>query len=205
MPQDALEQALVDLNVVYIPKTLNPGPAFAFPVFDALEELRQLQIRVTNPEEWGGIRYLAAVNPSEFVGPVWFGLDDRTIAAAMQHKAVVLVEGPFDLLAVRVCCPDIPSLTTLTKKLTPDHLTTLSLLGVTTIYPMFDHEKSEVGGLAAQILAAKASGFHVIPLVCPAKDPAEALKYPVKTLDLQTLLGRITKPITVDTASNPLD
>jgi hypothetical protein len=124
------------------------------------------------------------------VGPVWIGNDPETIDAIVRTGTVLNVEGPFDLVGVRVAAPTLPSISSTTKKLGKKHIAYLRMLGVERIIQMYDNEKSGVGAAAMESTQWELRGeIEVIPLECPAKDPSDALKSVTKFERLRSILS----------------
>lgn len=188
VPQKSIEDACATLEVVFIPSTMAPGPAILFPIRDVTGEIRRAHIRVNNAEAYG-VRYISAVSKERFVGPPWFGTDDATLLAIIQTQEVVVVEGPMDLMACRVAAPDIPSLSSLTKRLGRHHLEYLRILGVKRIRPMFDNQPT--GAAATEAMLTMVKGFEIAPLLCPASDPSDALKSALKFRALSDVLRSV--------------
>lgn len=183
----ALLDAVAELEVIYIPTGLGPGPALAFAVRDVCGVVNRLQIRLLGdgPEKFG-TRYLALVNREAFIGPAWIGMDEDVLGSILQTREILLVEGPLDLLAVRaIGCP-IPSLSTLSKRVSDSHWAYLQILGVKDVHAMFDADGA--GQRAATSLAKGSRGIRVHAVECPAKDPAEALKSRLTTRCLRDVL-----------------
>lgn len=195
IPQDQLVKAVEDLEVIYVPTGMTPGPGLLFPVRDVSGEVRRAHIRV-NDETVYGVRYISAVDRSRFVGPPWIGTDDATLAAIIQTGHVLVMEGPLDLLAIRTIEPNVPAICSLTKKLGKLHWSYLRMLGVSRIYVMFDNEAK--GEEATEAAARRHKDFEITPITCPAKDPAECLKTLMKTNALRKILSNLaTTPATI--------
>lgn len=197
VPQDQLLKAIQDLEVIYVPAAVAPGPGLLFPIRDVSREIRRAHIRV-NDEAVYGVRYISAVDRSRFIGPPWLGTDDWTIAAMVHYGFVLVVEGPLDLLAIRTMCPGLPSLCSLTKKLGKHHWAYLKMLGITKVYVMFDNETK--GIIATEAAEEAHPDFEIVAVRCPAKDPAECLKTPVKLRALQKCLSALipTPPVILE-------
>lgn len=189
VPQDHLLKAVEDLEVIYVPKGVAPGPGILFPIRDVSGEIKRAHIRV-NDETVYGVRYISAVDRTRFIGPAWLGADDATLAAIIQTGSVLVMEGPLDLLAIRTVEPNLPAICSLTKKLGKLHWSYLRMLGVSRVYVMFDNESK--GDAAAEAAVERHKDFEVIPLTCPAKDPAECLKSSVKISALKKILSNLT-------------
>ena len=168
--------AIRDLEVVYIPQGMEPGPGFLFPLRDVTGEVKRAQIRLFPGNDYGDMRYLSIGDKTKFIGPAWVGVGEAAIASIISSREVLLVEGPFDLLAIRTIAPGLPSLCSTTKRLQDNHWDYLKILGVETIHIMFDNETSGRGEQAAEIMAENPRGFRINPVKCPAHDPSDALK-----------------------------
>lgn len=108
LTKDNFERALTELGCFYVPKIMEPGPAFLFPIIDDFD--RTCQYAQTKPLEGSvlGDKSKYRFIGSKPIGPTWFGNTDETIKAVVSTGQVVLVEGPFDLLACRVLAPKPP-------------------------------------------------------------------------------------------------
>lgn len=188
VPQEPLLQAIEDLEMIYVPKGLNPGPGFLFPVRDATGEIRRAVIRV-NDETVYGTRYITAGDRDKFVGPSWAGMTPWCMERILDTHAVLVVEGPWDLVAVRTVAPDIPSVSPLTKKLTSMHWDILTILGVERVYTMLDNDNP--GQKAGERMRDKHPDTEVVLVKCPSKDPADTLKDPSKLQGLQRALASV--------------
>lgn len=177
--EERLLSAIEDLEMIYVPNGCGPGPAFLFPVRDVTGEVRRAHLRMVD-ESIYGFRYISLVNPEKFIGPGWSGNDEATLEAIIQTGEVALVEGPFDLVALRAAEPRLPSLCSLSKRMSDDHWDYLKILGVERLLPMFDNEKSKQGDNAMARMEIKHREFQVTPLRCPAHDPSDALRHPAK-------------------------
>ena len=174
IPEDALQAAVAALEVIYVPKGVGPGPGIAFPIRDVTGDVRRMHIRLMDegPETYG-MRYMSLTNKDAFVGPAWCGVDDAVLTAIIQQKEALIVEGPMDLLAVRVAGSPIPAITSLTKSLKDDHMDFLRILGVRAIHALLDSDTA--GGKASSFLGRNPYGISVETLHCPMKDPAKLL------------------------------
>lgn len=188
VPQKALLRAIEDLELIYVPKGLSPGPGFLFPVRDATGEIRRAVIRV-NDETVYGTRYITAGDRAQFVGPSWAGMTPWCMGRILETHAVLVVEGPWDLVAVRTVAPGIPSVSPLTKKLTAMHWVVLRILGVERVYTMLDNDNP--GRQAGERLKDKHPDVEVTIVQCPSKDPADALQTPSKLQGLQRALASV--------------
>ena len=180
LPQAALRWVVQELEIVYVPKGLGPGPGLLFPIRDLTGEVVRLHIRLLEdgPERFK-MKYMSLVDDkANFLGPAWLGADEPTLNAIIARREVFVVEGPLDLAAIRILGCPVPSLSSGTKKLTDDHWDYLRVLGVKTLYAMLDNEASQVGGKAADWVARNPYGIEVVTCQCPVKDPSDALRSP---------------------------
>ena len=189
------DAALTALKVFYLPKAQHPGPAFVFPLRDLDNVYRQAQVRpVEGSPLFGEGKYLTLGTPHVFKGPRWFGNDWETIRLIIKVRTVVLVEGPFDLLACRLIVPGTPTLCTLTKKVSEDHMDYLSILGVKTIHLMFDNEKDgdtnrKALNFTRKMLREKCvTKMNVQMQTCPESDASKALQNRLTAMELRNLL-----------------
>ena len=185
---------LKELDVFFVPKHLQPGPCFVFPHWDTTGEPVRGKIR---PVGWDLImrdmksgtdtiaKYGLLGLKHEFKGPTWMGNSDRVIGLMMKLKFVILVEGPFDVLACRLLFPDLPVMSSGTKSLNEQHLTYLKVLGVETVVLLFDNEKGKLAGdygagkraSLGVSRAIVAMGMQPIVRMCPSKnDPSACLE-----------------------------
>ncbi len=186
VPREALSQAIEDLQIVYIPESIPPGPGFLFPIRDVTGEIRRLHIRLLDGAT-GGLRYLSIVDKHLFTGPPWLGNDEETLERIINRKTVLVVEGPFDLLAVKALAPEFPALCPLTKRLGKLHKTYLEILGVRRIITLWD---DDAAGRKAS--SRDLNGFQTLALRPPgAKDPSDALLNYNSMCDLQDLIRSI--------------
>lgn len=170
---DKLLNAVRDVELVYVPTGVGPGPGFLFPIRDVSGDIRRLHIRV-NDEAAYGSRYISLQEKNAFIGPAWVGADDATLARIIKSGQVLVVEGPFDLLAVRTLVPELPSLSPLSKRLTKNHVSYLHMLGVQHIYVLWDAD--EAGVAATEVTIKKLRNrFRVSPVECPGVDPAACM------------------------------
>jgi hypothetical protein len=144
---DHFEAVLRELNIFYVPKQLNPGPAIVFPLRDVrgnymLGRLKPLYELIIADEV---VRYAFLGNTRDTIGPNWLGMSRETTKRIIEQRFVNIVEGPFDYLACRLLAPEIPTLSTGTKNFNDKHVAHLRLLGVKRIYIMFDKDESKEG------------------------------------------------------------
>lgn len=197
LTKDTFERALTELGCYYVPKVMQPGPAFVFPVIDID---RKRQYAQTKPLE-GSVLYGKSKYRfigSKGLGPTWLGNTDETIRTVVNAGQVVLVEGPFDLLACRVLAPEVPVMSPLTKRLGKEHQAYLRILGLTRVYLMFDNELPSSGhSIGAGNLAMRQHSkelsryFDVRTLLCPSSDPSEALKNGYTAEKLRAILRSV--------------
>jgi 5S rRNA maturation endonuclease (ribonuclease M5) len=174
-----------DLQFLYVPKKLFPGPMFVFPEIDTEGKLRAQ----TKPLHtmFGPSKYFSIGTAQEdFLGPIWLGNSPETLAKIAQCGYVILVEGPFDLLAAKAVAPNLPIMSSLTKTIGRKHEEYLRIIGVKTIYLMYDND--DAGNKSMQILTHAIKTMKVVPLACPDSDPSDCLKSRVKKDALQRVL-----------------
>jgi hypothetical protein len=189
------ERVVKELNYFFVPKIMKPGPIFVFPLRSPSGGYEYAQ---TKPLEgsvlWGAKYHFVGERP---FAPHWLGSNPETLKAAIKLRSVLVVEGPFDLLACRLLCPDLPIMSPLTKKVGDKHEAYLRMLGVKRLYLMYDNEESKkegqslgAGNLAMEYQATQIKSMEVIPLMCPASDPSEALKMESRAKKLKGLINR---------------
>jgi hypothetical protein len=183
------DRVLTEFKVIYVPKVLSPGPMFLFPIMDTEGEINYAQTKpLLGSPYYGKKYYRLGIEPT---GPQWLGNSMRTIRTIVETGVAGLVEGPFDWLACKLLSPDSPVLCPLTKRIGKDHQAYLRLLGIHTLYFMYDNEADLKGYSAAR---NQSRDFQAIPMMkchnlpCPAPDPSEALKNYDTTQQLKTLL-----------------
>lgn len=196
-----LYAVLKELDIFYVPKQMSPGPCLVFPHWDTTGESVRGKIR---PIGWDLIlndtlaKYGLIGNGFEFKGPMWMGNSDRVIEMMMRLRYVVLVEGPFDVLACRLLCPGVPVLSSGTKSLNEMHLHYLKVLGVKKLMFLFDNEggKKEGDMGAGEVAAtgtkkaATALGLNSEILICPSKnDPSACLQVYDAAFRLKSMLN----------------
>ncbi len=186
-PED-LYGAIKDLGFLYIPKKLFPGPMFLFPEIDVEGKLRA-QTKPLHSMFGPGKYFSMGVSKDEFTGPIWLGNDPSTISLILKSGFVVLVEGPFDLLAARAMAPSIPIMSSLTKTIGKKHEEYLRILGVKNIYLMYDND--EAGKKSMDILPNLVKTMKITPLECPASDPSDCLKSRLKKEALKRVLEEL--------------
>jgi hypothetical protein len=197
--QKNFDRILTELEIFYVPKQLLPGPMIVFPMWDIYSVPTRAQ---TKPFEGsimaGSGKYMyLGLKSKEFAGPSWLGNDPATLRRIIAQKRVLLVEGPFDMLANRLIAPDVPTLSPLTKTLGAEHIAYLRILGVDTIFLMFDNEKpkegSDIGGgeISMRALKRDVKDVKVEILYCPSSDPSKALEIYPKAVQLRSLLTNL--------------
>ena len=194
--QKNFDRVITELDAFYVPKQLPPGPMIAFPMVDVYgvpTRAQTLPLEGSLMTGAGKYMYLG-LKSKEFAGPSWLGNDAGTLKRVIEQKRVVLVEGAFDLLANRLVAPDVPTMCPLTKSLGKEHQAYLRMLGVETLYLMFDNEKPkegyDIGGgeLSMRALQRDIKDMKVEILYCPSSDPSNALKLYPKTAQLRNML-----------------
>jgi hypothetical protein len=199
---------LKELDVFFVPKHIQPGPCFVFPHWDTTGEPVRGKIR---PVGWDLVmrdmksgtdtiaKYGLLGLKHEFKGPTWMGNPDRVLELIMKLKFVILVEGPFDVIACRLLFPDLPVMSSGTKSLNEQHLTYLKVLGVETVVLLFDNETGKQAGdygagKRAAIGASRtiaAMGMQPVIQMCPSKnDPSACLEDHFSTTALQRVLEK---------------
>jgi hypothetical protein len=180
--RDNINQVIQELGWFYVPKVMEPGPAFIFPIRDVDGSNKYAQTKPLAGSAMGDkTKYRFIGIPP--IGPAWLGNQPVMIRTLLQSKQVILVEGAFDLLACRVVAPEIPVLSPLTKRVGNKHLAYLRLLGIKRLYLMFDNELPNAGrdlgaGNLAMIQQSRELSryFQTQILLCPSSDPSEALR-----------------------------
>lgn len=170
--EEKLIPILEELGVYYIPKKLIPGPMFVFPEYDVTGRLTRAQTKPLHDLFGEGKYHTLGVKKEQFLGPVWLGNSTPTLQKILDTKSVLLVEGPFDLIATRMAT-DMPVMSSLTKSIGEKHEIYLKLLGVRQLYLMFD---SDEAGEKSSSYLAKTLTIPTMSLVCPDKDPSESFK-----------------------------
>jgi hypothetical protein len=181
--QKNFSSVLSDLNIFYVPKTYEPGPLFVFPIQDLDGNYMRAQTRPCEGSVLFGQGKYHWIGEKLFE-PNWLGNDVATLRRILEQRMVILVEGPFDLLACRLVAPDMPIMSPLSKSLSDKHEAYLRILGVETLILMFDNERPnkeqyDIGGgnLSMRILKNKIKSMQVfIQLLEGGNDPASALQ-----------------------------
>lgn len=182
LTKDNFERVLAELGCFYVPKVMDPGPAFVFPVIDTDRECCYAQTKPLDSSVLSGKSKYRFIG-TDPIGPAWLGNTDETLDRVIETGQVVLVEGPFDLLACRVLIPEAPVMSPLTKRVGKEHQAYLRMLGIERVFLMFDNERPREGhdlgpGNLAMVQQSKelSTYFAVRVLLCPSSDPSEALK-----------------------------
>ena len=189
--KDRFESTVSQLGCFYIPKLIVPGPAFVFPMRSADGTYPRAQ---TKPLEGSALainsetRYRYIGEKEKYLGPNGLGNDPETLRLIIQKQMVMCVEGPFDLLAIRLACAGYPFLSPLTKHLGKDHVAYLRILGVKRVLLMYDNEAQ--GEEAMQQQARQIRSLEIIPCECPKKDPSKALEQREWALQLSAWVAK---------------
>jgi hypothetical protein len=182
LTQRNFDAVLDELKVFYVPRVMQPGPVVVFPMrdIDGVYRYAQskfldgsvIQQRATykNP----GAKYYRMGLP--MVGPQWLGNSPEAIARIVKSGRAFVVEGPFDLLACRLLCPELPVLSPLTKSLGKDHQAYLRMLGIRDLFLLYDNEPSGKGQAAMEWQAKEIKTMRVTKLFTCASDPSDALQ-----------------------------
>jgi 5S rRNA maturation endonuclease (ribonuclease M5) len=177
--------------VRYIPDQMGDGfenGGYFFPIYDPEGYLTLAQIRWNTPERHGSKTLFLGYN-AELCGPKWCGMDPYMAKMIQCTRKVLIVEGPFDWLACKVCLnSDFPVLSPFGSHLTRHHIQDLSLLGVIKVILMFDNDST--GKVAAIKLKENLPPFAIDRLVCPATDPSDCLTNEVNFKTLVNLLKK---------------
>ena len=183
-----LMPAVKDLNFLYIPKKLFPGPMFIFPEMDTEGKLRA-QTKPLHTVFGDSKYYSIGTAQEDFLGPIWLGNSDNTLELITKHRFVVLVEGPFDLLACRAVAPEVPVMSSLTKSIGKRHQEYLRIMGVKEVVLLYDND--EPGAKAMEALKNWIKTMKISSLLCPAEDPSDCLKSNVKKAALKSMLEQV--------------
>ena len=189
-------RVLEELKVFYIPNLMHPGPVFVFPIRDLDGTYPYAQTKPLTASELysAKAKYTRIGQPP--ISPQWLGNSPETLLQVLRYNKVVIVEGPFDLLACRLVCPNLPILCPLTKLVTSKHEDYLEMLGVSEMVLIFDNElnKKDGGHMGAGNIAMyeqqKISRLNTSVLLSPPSDPSDALKSKASAIKLRDLLLR---------------
>ena len=184
-----LDAVIRELGIYYVPKTINPGPCIVFPMRDYRMD-NMVTSHMIHPfyhveRKGGGIAKYAHLGAKATEGtPSWFGITDEFIRSVHLQRSVLLVEGFYDLLAVRLLHPGAPVISTGTKRVNKAHVQYLRMLNVARVLVMFDHErgndgKEGAGDRAARYTVKEWDNKHrmrwmAVPTL--TEDPSDALK-----------------------------
>jgi len=183
-----LDKVIRELGIYYVPKTMAPGPCIVFPIRDYHQE-KIITAHKINPfyeliGRGGPAKYpFLGEKPTEGK-PSWLGDTDETLAAIAKYRAALLVEGPYDLVAVRLLHPGAPVLSSGTKRVNLAQVRYLAMLNVRNVYVMFDHEPGKngregAGDAAARYTVKEWNGKYKMQwqaVATLAEDPSDSLK-----------------------------
>lgn len=186
--KEHLMSLLEELGFYYVPKNLVPGPLFCFPEVDAEGHVTRAQTRPLSADVFGPDRYhTLGISNKYFLGPTWLGNTDTTLQQMITNQFVVIVEGPFDLIAARMAAPDgVPILSSLTKSIGPKHVDYLNILGVKQVYLLYDNDAP---GITAAKWLERNCSIPCERLICPEGDPSNCLERPLLTKSLTRILN----------------
>jgi hypothetical protein len=183
--RENLIKCVTEHNIIYIPKGFEPGPRFVLPQYDLNDIAMKAQTKFLGE----GSKYQIIGDRDKFLGPGWLGNSDAMLLKIMEEKYVVVLEGTFDFVAVRALNPDIPVLCSLTKKIGRKQEAYLQMLGVKTLYLMFDQDR--VGIEAMTMIQRTFKSMDVQIAKTPVKDASLALENRKHTLLLRDVLTGI--------------
>ena len=184
--ESRFRDVITRLGCFYIPKKSSPARHSSSPCAPLMG-----LIPVLKPSRWReapcgvrtentsmlGIRKSASVRD-------WLGNDPETIKQIIETQSVMCVEGPFDLVAMRLICPSFPIISPLTKKVGKNHIAYLRILGVKRLLLMYDNEVQGEESMEMQQRNIKV--MRVITCECTKKDSSKALEKYEWTRDLQS-------------------
>lgn len=187
---------LEELRIMYVPKVMLPGPGIVFPALDVRNHwtLGRFAPMYTLSISDTVAKYAQLGKSADTIGPNWLGMTRQTMKRILDAKRVVLVEGPFDLLACRLIAPGVPVLSTGTKTFNEMHIAHLRMLGCKSLHLMFDAD--DAGERSASYLKrtwnSKLDGLMAIHTErCPASDPSDALKRVATAKQLRSRLQAV--------------
>lgn len=187
--ENNLSPVIHELGIYYVPKTIDPGPCIVFPMRDyrQTEVVTAHKLHPFYPVELknGGTAKYAHLGDKVSEGkPSLYGITDEFIQSVHHYRSVLLVEGFYDLLAVRLLHPAAPVLSTGTKRVNRAQVQYLRMLNVNRVLVMFDHEstmgKESAGDKAARFTVREWNGKHKVrwEAVPPiTDDPSDALQH----------------------------
>jgi len=194
-----LLQLIEEMEIIYVPKQVDPGPCILFPLRDYHGNMNSGRIKPFYELllKYGPVKYGYLGNSEVISGPTWFGNSDETLRHIAKYRSVGLVEGYFDNLACRLMKPDAPILSTGLKTINEMHVHYLQMLGVKTVNLMFDDDPAKEGfmlGAGAQAMESIQKHwdgkcgieFHIHKL--PANDPSLCLESYEPAMRLRHLL-----------------
>ena len=184
--EEKLIPVLQECNIYYVPKTLIPGPMFVFPESDASGRVTRAQTKPLHDLFGEGKYHTLGVKKDAFLGPVWLGNSDRTLEMILDKRYVVVVEGPFDLIAAKIMAPNVPILCSLTKSIGNKHEDYLKILGVKEVRLLYDND--DAGDKSAYWLG-KLFGIPLTKMTCPGSDPSDCLKSAILKQRLNRVLN----------------
>jgi hypothetical protein len=187
------ESVLKQLGFFYVPNRVVPGPAFVFPIRDTEGKFSSAQTKPLEGSAYGTGSKYRNIGEKLFC-PRWLGNDHATLKRIIELQKVIVVEGPFDLLAARLLCPDVPIMSPLTKLLGKNHIAYLRMLGVKDLVLMYDNEVSSregedgAGNMSMEQQAKFIKTMHVTSILAPAPDPSDCLKVPDYAVKLKAYI-----------------
>lgn len=182
--EERLIPVLKEFGMYYVPKTLIPGPMFVFPEYDVMGRITRAQTKPLHDLFGEGKYHTLGVKKDAFLGPVWLGNSDRTLEMMMEMRSIVVVEGPFDLIAAKTICPNLPIMSSLTKSMGNQHEEYLKILGVKNVFLLYDNDEA---GDKSVYWMDKTFGIPITKMTCPGSDPSDCLKNSI----LKTRLKRV--------------
>lgn len=185
--EDNLKKVVMEHSIFYVPKGFEPGPMIVFPITDLNDMKLKAQTKPLDPKYDNKYHWLG--DKEAFLGPSWIGNSLDMLENIVSKKYVVLVEGTFDFVATRAICPDLPVLSTLTKKIGYRHEMYLRMLGADTIYLMLDQDSK--GQESMEITKKVFRNFNTKIIKYPCKDQSEALENKDTGRSLQKILSNL--------------
>jgi hypothetical protein len=118
--------------------------------------------------------------------PSIFGVSPKAVAAVIEYRMAIFVEGYYDTLACRILAPELPFLSSGSKNLNDRQVWYCRIAGANTIRLMFDRDEKDTedgaGIKAMAYLSDQMSLKHPIIMetldrpLGAADDPSDALK-----------------------------